>query len=179
MTDVAANDTVDQAFLADFFPKWERAWSSGDPNAVADLLAEDVIFQSSDVPETLHGLTQTLGYLNALYTAFPDQRLEVLDFYLTEDGRGAADRVYWGGTMLGPLDPPGFVPTGQWVEMIAFGGFRFRGEQVSWFQAVFDMLDIGRQIGAVPTEGTIADRMGIRMQHRAARKMRRIERRIR
>ena len=175
MPEVMDGQVVNEVFLADFFGKWEQAWRSGDPSAVASLLTEDVIFQSSDVSKTLHGRSEALGYLNALYKAFPDQRLEVLDFYLSADGRSVADRIYWGGTMLGPLDPPGFAPTGQWVEMTAFGGFRFQGDQVSWFQAVFDMLDIGRQIGAIPPEGTIGSRMGIRMQHRTARKMRKRE----
>lgn len=173
MEENVAGEVIDADFLMGFFGRWEQAWSSGDPNAVAGLLTEDVIFQSSDVPGTLRGRSEALAYLRALFRAFPDQRLEVLDFYVTGDGRGAADRANWGGTMSGPLDPPGFAPTGRWVEMTAFGGFRFRGDQASWFQAVFDMLDIGRQIGAVPLEGTFGDRMGMRMQHRAARKMRR------
>ena len=172
MEEVVAGQVLNTNFLTDFFGRWEQAWSSGDPKAVAGLLADDIVFQSSDVPETLHGRSEALGYLNALFRAFPDQRLEVLEFYVTADGRGVADRVHWGGTMLGPLDPPGFAPTGRWVEMTAFGGFRFREDHVSWFHAVFDMLDIGRQIGAVPPEGTFADRMGMRMQHRTARKMR-------
>jgi predicted ester cyclase len=173
MTEVWTDQTVDEAFLADFFARWEQAWSSGDPTAVAELLTDDVIFQSSDVPGTLHGRPEALGYLNMLFRTFPDQRLEVLEFYRTADGLGAADRVHWGGTMLGPFEPPGYAPTGRWVEMTAFGGFRFREGRVSWFQAVFDMLDIGRQIGAVPPQGSMADRMGVRMQHRAAKKLRR------
>lgn len=172
MAEVIDAQVVDEAFLTEFFSRWEKAWSSGDPGAVAELLTEDIIFQSSDVPGTLHGRSEARGYLDSLYEAFPDQRLEVLDFYVAADGRRVADRIYWGGTMAGPLDPPGFAPTGQWVEMFAFGGFQFREGRVSWFQAVFDMLAIGRQIGAVPSEGTFADRMGIRMQHRAARKLR-------
>jgi predicted ester cyclase len=172
MTQVSTDQSVDQAFLADFFGRWEQAWSSGDPTAVADLLTDDVIFQSSDVPATLHGRSEALGYLRMLFRAFPDQRLEVLEFYRTADGLGAADRVHWGGTMLGSLEPPGYAPTGRWVEMTAFGAFRFRERKVSWFHAVFDMLEIGRQIGAVPPEGSIAERMGLRMQRRSARKLR-------
>lgn len=173
MAELSADQLVDKLFLADFFTRWEQAWSSGDPGAVAEFLTEDVIFQSSDVPETLHGQSQARGYLDMLFRAFPDQRLEVLEYYLTGDGLGVADRVHWGGTMLGPLDPPGYAPTGRWVEMTAFGGFRFRNGKVSWFQAVFDMLDIGRQIGAVPPAGSMADRMGLRMQHRFAKRSRR------
>lgn len=172
MTELSAEQSVDEAFLGDFFARWERAWSSGNPRAVADLFTDDVIFQSPDVPETLHGRTEALGYLNMLFRAFPDQRLEVLEFYRTADGLGVADRVHWGGTMLGPFEPPGYAPTGTWVEMTAFGGFRFRDGKVSWFQAIFDMLDIGRQIAAVPPEGSMADRMGLRMQRRAARRLR-------
>jgi citrate lyase beta subunit len=55
--------------------------------------------------------------------------------------------------------------------MTALGGFRFREGRVSWLQAVFDMLDIGRQTGAVPPEGSMADRMRLRMQKRTARKL--------
>lgn len=172
MAEVSTDQPVDELFLADFFAGWERAWSSGDPAAVAEMLAEDVIFQSSDVPETLHGRAEALSYLNMLFRAFPDQRLEVLEYYRTADGLGVADRVHWGGTMLGPFDPPGYAPTGRWVEMTAFGGFRFRDSKVSWFQAVFDMLDIGRQIAAVPREDSMADRMGLWMQRRSARKLR-------
>ncbi len=178
MTELLDGQKVDEGFLVGFFARWEKAWTSGDPTQVADHLTEDVIFQSPDVPTTLHGREDALGYLTMLFRAFSDQRLEVLDFYLTPDGMGVADRVLWGGTMTGPFapsDPPGYEPTGQWVEMTAFGGFRFRDDRVSWFQAVFDMLEIGRQIGAVPAEGTFADRMGVRMQHRLARKQRKLE----
>lgn len=176
MTELTASQQVDEDFLADFLARWEEAWSSGDPTRVADLLTEDVIFQSPDIPSSLHGREEALGYLNMLFRAFPDQRLEVLDFYLTADGTRAADRAHWGGTMTGPFEPPGYEPTGRWVEMTAFGGFRFRDDRVAWFQAVFDMLDIGRQIGAVPVVGSFTDRMGLRMQRRLARKARKARR---
>lgn len=46
------------------------------------------------------------------------------------------------------------------------------GLVVRW-DMISNLLEVGRQIGAVPEPGSFADRMGLVMQGRTARKMRR------
>jgi hypothetical protein len=71
--------------------------------------------------------------------------------------------------MLGPLDPPGYAPTGGRVEFEGIDFYdRFHDGLLTHYTVLFDMLDLGRQIGAAPQPGTLADRMGVFMQRLAA-----------
>ncbi len=56
-------------------------------------------------PDTVAGLI--------MFPALPDTQAELIDGpCLALDGTGVAARLRIGGTMTGPLTPPGFVPTG-------------------------------------------------------------------
>jgi hypothetical protein len=60
MAEVSTGEPI-EGFKGEFYPRWERAWSSGDPNEMARLPTEDVILRSTDVPETSHGRAEGLG----------------------------------------------------------------------------------------------------------------------
>ena len=88
---------------------------------------------------------------------------------LAADGSGVAVRLRISGTMTGALTPPGFAPTG--------GALIFETAELSRLDAsgllaqhtvVLDMLDLARQIGAVPQAGSVGARIGLWMQHVAA-----------
>ncbi|MFQ5923133.1 MAG: ester cyclase [Anaerolineales bacterium] len=169
-------DKLDEQSIRDFFAKWETALNSGDPERVASLMTDDVVYSAPEIPETLHGRDAVSKYLGVFFRAFPEQKYELLEMYRSLDGTWAADRVRWQGTMFGPLDPPGFAPTGTRVEAELAGFFQFRDGLISSFTAIYDMLHIGQQIGAAPGAGSLGERMGVLMQRLAARRMRRRDR---
>lgn len=138
---------------------------------VGRIFTEDIAFDDDAWPETLRGHGDMKRFLGSIWRAFPDLRFELVEGpYLTEDGRGAATRVRVSGTMDGPLDPPGFAPTGRPVS-IDYGGFyRFEGERISRARIVMNVNELAVQIGAVPQSGTAGERVlvaGQRLQSRA------------
>jgi hypothetical protein len=88
--------------------------------------------------------------------------------YLALDGTGVAARLRISGTMTGPLTPPGFAPTGGRLSFETAEFSHFEGGLLSRHTVVLNMLDLARQIGAVPRSGTLGDRVGVWMQHVAA-----------
>jgi predicted ester cyclase len=109
-----------------------------------------------------------------MFRAIPDVRLRLIDNPLiSDDGSSVAVRVAISGTMTGPLVPPGFAPTGH---AIAFESAEFsmlRDGLLLRHTVVLDMLDLARQIGAVPRAGSLGDRVGRTLQHVTAWWMRR------
>jgi len=81
--------------------------------------------------------------------------------YVSVDGCGIAVRVSIRGTMSGPLDPPGFAATGSKVEFQTAEFSQIRDGLLARRTVILDMLDLARQIGAVPNPGGVADRLGV------------------
>jgi len=70
--------------------------------------------------------------------------------------------------MTGRLPPPGFAPTGGHLSFETAEFSRFEGGLLARHTVLLDMLDLARQIGAVPKPGSVSDRLGMWMQHVAA-----------
>jgi predicted ester cyclase len=141
---------------------------------VAALCGEHVVWTDPGAPQTLLGREAVRRFhRDTLFPAFADLRIELLDGpYLSLDGSGVAARLRLHGTMSGPMSPPGFAPTN--------GPIAFETAEFSHFEAgllvrhdvVLNMLDVARQIGAVPAAGSVGDRMGVWLQHIAAHRAR-------
>jgi predicted ester cyclase len=109
-----------------------------------------------------------------MFRAIPDVRIELIDGpYLSLDGAGVAVRLRVTGTMTGPLTPPGFAPTGGPVEFETAEFSHFDGNLLARHAVVLNMLGLARQIGAVPKAGSLAERIGVWLQHISARRARR------
>lgn len=67
-----------------------------------------------------------------------------------------------------PLDPPGFAPIDGPIEFQTAEFSTLRDGLLSRHIVVLNMLDLARQIGAVPEAGGLGDRLGIWAQHVAA-----------
>jgi len=146
-----------------------------DADAIAALCTPDVQWIDPAAGSTLHGREAVCRFhRDVMFRAVPDVKLQLLDGpFVSHDTSRFAVRVAISGTMTGPLEPPGFAPTGR---AIAFETGEFsvlRGDLLERHVVVLDMLDLARQIGGVPRAGGFADRIGRRLQHLAAWNMRR------
>jgi hypothetical protein len=75
--------------------------------------------------------------------------------------------------MTGPLDPPGFAPTGTRIQFEGDDHWEFRGDLVCRCRVLYDANDIAVQLGATPAPGSRGERLGVALQRLQARSARR------
>lgn len=80
---------------------------------------------------------------------------------------------FW-GTFDGPLDPPGFAPTGGRIDVTGLDEIRIADEgKIERIRAFYDLSALAMQVGAMPEPNTRMERAGVRMQRLTARLARR------
>jgi steroid delta-isomerase-like uncharacterized protein len=89
------------------------AWNAHDPDAVAAVFAEDAVVREVGGAGESRGRAAIRARAAALFTAFPDLRLERLELLI--DGERHADRWRLRGTHSGSLF--GIEPTGRTVRV--------------------------------------------------------------
>lgn len=164
-------NTIDPHLARAFPQRLHAAVNAHDALAIAALCRDDVVWQDPAAPATLHGRDAVLRFhRDVMFPALPDVRVESIDGpWLAADGLGVAVRLRIRGTMTGALTPPGFAPTGGTLifETAEFSRLDASG-LLAQHTVVLDMLDLARQIGAVPRSGSVGARVGLWMQHAAA-----------
>jgi predicted ester cyclase len=133
------------------------------------------VWQDPAAREPLRGREAVYRFhRDIMFRALPDVSLKLVDGpYLSLDHAGVAVRLRITGTMTGPLTPPGFAPTWGPVEFETAEFSHFDGDLLARHTVVLDMLGLARQIGAVPAAGGLGERVGVWLQHLAARRARR------
>jgi steroid delta-isomerase-like uncharacterized protein len=168
---------LDQGWLENFIERWQGAWNSHEPAQLLELMTDDVVYDDSSWPTTMRGHGDVRAFLDYAWRAFPDMRFEVIDGPYVVPGQASA-AFYWKGrgTHTGPLDPPGFAPTGKSIEFEGVDLHEYRDGRVCRLRIVFDMMDVARQIGTLPQPGSpvekagaTAQRLGMKLRERLRR----------
>ena len=170
-------EELDRAWVEDFARRWEEAWNSHEPARLLELMTEDIVYDDSAWPTTMRGHGDVGTFLDYAWRGFPDLRFELLEGpYIVPSQPKAA--FYWkgSGTHTGSLEPPGFAPTGKRVEFEGADFHEYRDGRVCRLRIVFDMMDVGRQIGTLPQAGSpvekagaAAQRLGVKVRDRLRR----------
>jgi steroid delta-isomerase-like uncharacterized protein len=134
------------------FEKGTRAFNAHDVAGLAELLAEDVVFEA---PGGVRGQGKDAcaqffgGWLNA----FPDAHVDVQNVEIFDDV-GFEEGLFT-GTHNGVLHSPtgDIPPTGRPVEIRYMQALRFKNGKHSAFHLMFDRLDMLEQLGLVPAPG--------------------------
>lgn len=134
----------------------------------AELCTDDVVFIDPAFPEPFRGKTEVIEALRTIFAAFPDLVYEPVGEPLISSDETIGTRVHFTGTMRGPLEPPGFAPTHQPIDLHAFELYTLAGDRIRKFELFLDTLELGRQIGAVPPAGSPGDRIGVLLQRLTA-----------
>lgn len=102
-----------------------------------------------------HGHGQIARYFQGVFDAIPDVHVEPRVF--AADGDSVFMRSVISGTHTGGAFK-GIAPTGKRLEVPAIDHFTVReGKLVSNF-VVFDQMEMGRQLGLLPAEDSLADK---------------------
>ena len=159
--------------LGAFCARYLAAWNEQDPDAMAELLTPDVVWSDPALPGPVRGIPAVQEFMRGGYVAFPDLRFdEPHPRHLSVAGDDIAWRWRMRGTMLGPIEPPGFAPTGRAMEVEGVDLWTMRDGRIAVYRAFYDMNGLARQLGIVPPPASRAERAMVAMQRLQARAMR-------
>jgi steroid delta-isomerase-like uncharacterized protein len=167
---------VDASFAEDFAFRWQDAVNRQAIDEIIAFCAEDIRFTDPSLAEPGTGRTALRPFFEGLWRAIPDLRFTRPDppyLFLAADGEAAVVRWVAAGTMTGRFDPPGYAPTNGAVRFHGVDIWRFEDGLLSEWEGIYDMIEIGRQVGALPPAGSRGERLGVLLQRLGARRMRR------
>jgi predicted ester cyclase len=139
----------------DLFDAWERAWSGRDPSGFEPLCCDEVAYEDPLTPEALHGVPALIAHAKALWTAFPDARVNATGERLS-DGRFACAPCKILGTHRGRIG--GVTPTGRFVVVHALVYAELRDDRLLRVRAFFDALGVATDLGIMPKPGTVGEK---------------------
>lgn len=153
-----------------FFHGWLDGSNAGDWATVAALMHPEIALWDPMMAAPARGRGDALERVKAQYAPFPDAQVEMLgDPFVSLGEPELAYRWRFTGTHLGPIDPPGFAPTGLPVESEGVSVLRFEGALVREATLFLDAAGFARQILAAPPAGSPLERgMVISQRLRAA-----------
>ena len=165
--------TVQTPALQEFTQRYQAAWNGRDASAMDALVTDDVEWIDPALPEPLHGPAAVRGFMEDSWRAFPDLRFDEPDPpFLVENG----DEVAWAwrmhGTFNGPMDPPGFAPTGRTMTVQGIDQWIMRDGKIARYRAYWDVMDLAVQLGIMPAPGSRAEKATVALQRLQARFMR-------
>jgi len=124
-----------------------------DLDAMRAVWAPDVVERFPD--KTCRGHEELSAYFAGLFAALPDFRMEVVN--TIEEGDTVYARWRMTGTHTGGLFN-GIDPTGKAIALDGIDEFTIREGKVAANFVVFDQMDVGRQLGLLPPDGSAPDR---------------------
>ena len=129
------------------------AINAHDLDALRELWAPDVSERFPD--KTCRGPEELSAHFQMLFAAMPDFRMEVVR--TIEEGDTVYARWHLTGTHTGG-EFSGIDATGKAIALDGMDEFTFReGRMLSNF-VVFDQMEVGRQLGLLPPDGSAPDR---------------------
>ena len=139
---------------ADVARSYFEAMGASDLEAAAKHWAPDIVERIAPVGE-LRGPDEVRAFFQELFTAFPDQRMEVLD--LVAAGNQVAVRWRSTGTFCGaPFQ--GIDPTGARIELEGIDLLTIEDGLIQRNDAYYDGTQFARQIGMLPPRDSTAER---------------------
>ena len=135
--------------------RYLAAWNDHDAAAMADLVTDDVVWEDPALPGPVRGPAAVQDFMREAWVAFPDLRFD--------DGKhphrsAAGDQVAWRwrmwGTNTGPIDPPGFAPTGRTIDIDGVDLWELRDGRIARYRAFYDFNALAVQLGLAPAPGS-------------------------
>jgi steroid delta-isomerase-like uncharacterized protein len=128
------------------------AINAHDTDALRELWADDVEERFPD--KTCRGKDELAAYFQGLFAAMSDVRMTKVAS--VEEGETVFARWTLTGTHDGVFN--GIDPTGKAVTLDGMDEITFRDGKMTSNFVVFDQMDVGRQLGLLPPDGSPPDR---------------------
>ncbi len=134
--------------LARLIDDWAAGWSSQDVDKVVALFTDDGVYEDVQLGVVNHGKAEIKAFLNAMFNAFPDSKLELHRRF--SYGTPASAEWTWSGTQTGDLS--GIPATNKSASVRGTSVFELQGDKIRRCSDYWDMATFLRQIGLMPSE---------------------------
>ena len=128
------------------------AINAHDVEALKGIWADDVEERFPD--KTCRGKAELGAHFEGLFAAMPDFHMELVSS--VEEGETVFARWKLTGTHRGVFN--GIDPTGNEITLDGMDQFTFRDGKMASNFVIFDQMDVGRQLGLLPPDGSPPDR---------------------
>lgn len=147
-----------------------RALSEHDVDKIIALHAPDAVLEAPTLTAPVTGRAAIAVEFTAMFRAFPDLHflMDELEVYVADSGRAAA-RWHFTGTMTGPIDPPGYAPTGKKASVLGVCLYEFQDGLLAHHTIVYDNMALLQQIGIMPTADSAPAKLIAGVQRAVAR----------
>lgn len=153
------------------------AWNDHDAAAMADLVTDDVVWEDPALPAPARGPAAVQEFMRDVWVMFPDLRFDETD---TPHRTAGGDQVAWRwrmrGTNTGPIDPPGFAPTGRTIEIEGVDLWTMRDGRIARYRAFYDFNELAVQLGLAPAPGSRLEQALATLQRLGAQAKQRLKR---
>jgi hypothetical protein len=167
--------SVTGEFLVKFGDRWQTAVNERRLDELLQMFTEDVRVEDPRLESPGAGRNVARSIFETDWRAFPDTRFSRPSnpYFVGVEGDWCAARWRGEGTMLGPLDPPGYAPTNRPFKVDGVDLWQFQDGMVATWVGVFDLVSSSRQLGFLPPVGSAVDRLSVVVQRLTARAHRR------
>lgn len=166
--------TLDQEFAEDFARRYDAAWASKDPDRVAELCTEDVVWSDPGLKQPQRGRDGVREFITESFRMAPDFHVEDLDGPYVSPTRPRILLPYrMSGTMTGPWKFLDLAPTGRSFTVEGIDSWEMRDGLIAHYETFWDTASMSRQLGVLPDFDSPAERVMGRLQHVQARFQRR------
>ncbi|GAB2515408.1 hypothetical protein GCM10027167_17460 [Nocardia heshunensis] len=148
-----------QQWLSEFVENYAAAWKSMDGKAVTEYAAEDVIWSEPSISQPARGRRALAEFVDNTVRTFPDLS-HASPFPPAITGNADIAIVPWRmtGTNRGPIEPPGFAPTGKSIDLLVLDIWQFRGGLISQCRSIWNLAEMLEQLGIMPPRGSAGER---------------------
>lgn len=170
MSTETASARLDEGFLREFTTGYETAWNGHDSAAIEAFLTPDIEWHDPALPAPARGLGEVRAFMETSWQAFPDLRFGQPDRpHLSVTGDLVAFAWRMEGTMEGPIDPPGFAPTGARMAVEGVDLWLMRDRRIAHYRAFYDRMGMAVQLGLMPGPGSTGEKATAGAQRLAMR----------
>jgi steroid delta-isomerase-like uncharacterized protein len=164
---------LDDRFAREFAERYAEVWNSHDADRIEELVTPDVVWLDPALPEPARGVEEVKDFMRRSWTAFPDLRFTPGPTWSDPHRASVAWAWRMEGTHSGPIEPPGFAPTGRRIDIDGIDVWDFADGRIERYRAYYDMAELARQLGVMPPPGSRGERVGVMLQRAQARFVRR------
>ena len=168
MNEMSYSQAIQQ--LSGYVKTISHAWNIRNIDKLLSYLTENIFWDDPAMEEPAHGHDAVRRFALSLWRAFPDFKYIPMDApFISSDRTRIVQQFKITGTMLGPLDSPGFAPTGRRFEIDGFDLMEFRDGKLCRCITRFDGINLAQQLGFLPpVSGTLNARIVLLVQRLVA-----------